>query len=192
MGETEEFSKLPEATQSNADSSFNLSRKGRKSKTNVTLSHADLKKHIDQVVAPISELEASLKSAEDTDGDNANKEVEEKISSPFKLLFSTVGDYHKDDFESNEELSKVVEDPLTLHDECTLEQSVSNPLEESVEPDSTTSMEDPFDQLIRRTQRSSRSSKNLSGNSFDTSWDEADMIEGAGFSREAFQNINIG
>jgi len=162
MGETEEFSKLPEATQSNADSSFNLSRRGRKYKTNVPLPHADLKKHIGQVVAPSSELEPSLKSAEDTDGDNANKEIEEKISSPFKLLFSTVGDYHKDDFESNEELSKVVEDPLTLHDECTLEQSVSNPLEESVEPDSTTSMEDPFDQLIRRTQRSSRSSKNLS------------------------------
>jgi len=54
-----------------------------------------------------------------------------------------------------------------LDSECYLDKPVSSPEEEnllqSVEPDSTTSTEDPFDQLVGRTQRTSRSSKNLPG-----------------------------
>merc|ERR1711892_374627 len=101
--------------------------------------------------------------------------MEEKKSSPFKLLFSTVGDYNNDDTEPEENLNKEEEDPLSMESsaECTPEkesnevdrETVTSPVEEStpekVEPDSTTSLEDVFDLLVRKTPRSSGSSQKM-------------------------------
>merc|ERR1719357_659300 len=79
MGEKEEIQKLPEATQSDADSSLTLSRRGRKPKTNISIAHSDLIQDIGRVTPPasISEKEAGPKSEECTDGDNANKSLAE-------------------------------------------------------------------------------------------------------------------
>jgi len=132
--------------------------------------------------------------------------MEEKKSSPFKLLFSTVGDYNNDDTEPEENLNKEEEDPLSMETsaECTPakesnevdRETVTSPVEEStpekVEPDSTTSLEDVFDLLVRKTPRSSGSSQKMPGNSFDTSREEDDMGRGIRLSSEAFENINIG
>merc|ERR1711892_848271 len=101
--------------------------------------------------------------------------AEEKKSSPFKLLFSTVGDYNNDDTEPEESLNKEEEDPLSMETsaECTPakesnevdRETVTSPLEEStpekVEPDSTTSLEDVFDLLVRKTPRSSGSRQKM-------------------------------
>merc|ERR1712106_1167949 len=132
--------------------------------------------------------------------------ADEKKSSPFKLLFSTVGDYNNDDTELEENLEKEEEDPLSMETsaECTPakesnevdRETVTSPVEEStpekVEPDSTTSLEDVFDLLVRKTPRSSGSSQKMPGNSFDTSREEDDMGRGIRLSSEAFENINIG
>jgi len=104
----------------------------------------------------------------------------EKKSSPFKLLFSTVGDYNNEPEEEKIEaepeikLSKVDEKDMSA--ECapvkeanevekkpvnisTKAKADSAP--EKVEPDSTTNMEDVFDQLASKPSRSSRSSKRM-------------------------------
>eukprot|EP00092_Neocalanus_flemingeri_P013914 GFUD01015009.1.p1 GENE.GFUD01015009.1~~GFUD01015009.1.p1 ORF type:complete len:1844 (+),score=612.96 GFUD01015009.1:251-5782(+) len=120
--------------------------------------------------------------AEQKDEVKAEMKVKKK-SSPFKLLFSTVGDYDKEPEEDKTEaepeikLSKVEEKEIPevtkeMLDDCATvkesnkeeEKSADTPIKENVdnapekvEPDSTTNMEDVFDQLSR----SSRSSKNM-------------------------------
>ena len=102
---------------------------------------------------------------------------EDKKSSPFKLLFSTVGDYNNDTDEPEIKVSKVEEEDESTPDKELSEVNetpVSSPREETVivmvdsepekvEPDSTTNMEDVFDSLLSKEEGSSRSGKKMPG-----------------------------
>jgi len=78
----------------------------------------------------------------------------EKKSSPFKLLFSTVGTYYNEPVKED-----IVEEPEIKLSKIAAKEETVNSTPEKVEPDSTTSSEDVVQRKCRKTPRSSKSSK---------------------------------